>query len=289
MKYLGTISMSSIVLFWIVMNTLLVWRETETHRLDSYQRGVTAFLGNDLRRERWMGMYRKSETEHKKVGYTGLVMERVYNAEGLTYHANLETYFAGTLPLQSFFSNSQNSSSLKIKGQLTLDEDMKPIQMQLDLVVSLLEDTALEKSQSFAIEGVRHGSGFRVTLSREEEKLMTLPLPLEGLALSDGFAPSLPVADYKVGETYRVRVFNPLTPLGLGSDTATVRVVAETTESVHGILLDVFELETEWQGSKTRSLVTANGEVVRQELGPPLNLVLQHEKSQNAARKGFTR
>ena len=49
-KHLGTILTLLIVAFWVTMNTGLVLREIELSEMGRFERGVTAYLGTDLRR-----------------------------------------------------------------------------------------------------------------------------------------------------------------------------------------------------------------------------------------------
>ena len=281
MKHLGTISVYGVIGFWLLMNALLVLREVETTKLEGLQRGVNRFLGSELKRERWMAIYRKSKNEHKKVGYTGLSMEKLYSEEGVEYHVVVETFFRGSLPFQGFFSKQGlTDSSLSVAGEVILDQDLEPRKLHVDVTLDFLGRTDLK----IYITGKRQGEKFLITVLNGAGKVLEVPIPLEKFTLSDGFAPALPVAGFRVGESYRLRVFDPL---ALGSQTAVVRVVGQRTEEIHGALVDVYELETEWRGNRMHTLVTDSGEVIRQELGGLPGIVLQHEKSREHAMKGF--
>ena len=289
MKSLGTISVFAIVAFWVLMNGVLVWREAKLRQLGRNQRGFNEFLGNELRRERWMEIWLKTKTEHKKVGYTGFALEKVLSEEGVEYHASVETFFAGSMPLLRFFSKDlAELNRFKLEGQLILDADLKP----LHLHVTGLLPKVFGDNEHFFVTGKREGETFETTLAWGEMKL-PFSLALEDLTLSDGFAPVLPVAGFEIGETYRMRVFDLLTAIASGTplpgvdNTAVVRVVEQRTEDVDGVLIDVYLLEMDWRGSKIRSLVTKDGEVIRQELGNPAGFVLERARSREHATKGF--
>ncbi|MCZ6793324.1 MAG: hypothetical protein O7J95_06900 [Planctomycetota bacterium] len=282
MKYFGPISVGIVIVFWIVMNSLLVWRDVETRKLEGYQRGVTNFLRNDLRRERWLGIYRKDESRHRKVGYSGFTLEKSYVEDGVEYLAFLETLFRGKLPFQGFFSKRDAGSvTLRLTGEMVLDQDLRPKKVHIDLALQLPGGQELR----IVVKGKRVGERVLLKVLHGESQLLEIPLPLEALALSDGFIPALPVAGFKVGDSYRIRIFDPL---ALGSEAAAVTVVEQRTEEVEGVLVDVYELETRWRGNRMRSLVTANGEVVRHELGALPGIVLMHETSREQAMKGLT-
>jgi hypothetical protein len=291
LKYLSTLVTGGIIFFWIAMNMIFFWRQFEMRKLDRYQRGVSEFLGNDLKRERWMGIYRQAETVRKKKGYTGLILEKIYGEEQLEFHVVVETFYRGVFPMQGLLSGYAGSTnSLKINGRMIFDRDFKPIHLEVKLQLKFLEGTSFAGSRVFFIRGDREKMGkeeqekLLVKVFEQESEVFRLPLPLEGFTLSDGFSPVLPVAGFKVGETFQIRVFNPLGFLG---STATVRVLGQRTEEVNTVMVDVYELETEIGGTKTLSLVTEGGEIIQQQLGPPLGLILRYETSRRSARRGL--
>ena len=286
MKHLGTLFTLSIVLFWVLMNTLLVHRELELRNQDHYQRGVIAFLGDSLVRERWMGIYR----EHKKVGYSGYVLEKVPALEGVEYNLDVETLWRGKLPLPGILADlAGKKNQLEIQGQLVLDGKLKPRKLRVDISLTLLEGSILSHTHRFFIVGERVEEDVHIKFSAGEKDLFEIRTPADDFTLSDGLTPTLPVAGYKVGESYRLRVFDPLAfaHLDLGDNTALIHVKEQRTEEVNGLLTDVYVLETQFRGTKTISLVTTAGEVLEQKLGPPLNLILRREVSREKAIRGF--
>lgn len=286
MKHLATFLSAGIVAFWMAMNTRLVLQDLELRSLDRYQQGVNTFLGAALRRERWLGIYESQ----KKVGYSGYALEKVHALEGTEFHASVETLWRGSLPLPFELPESlRGSNQLEIHGEMTLDVEMRPLRMHIDLDLTLLEGTALRRTESFRLTGRRERSRFLVQV-RCAAAQFEVPLALDRLVLSDGLAPAVPIAGCEVGDTYRVPVVDPLSNLtsllGLGGQSATVTVVGKEVRPVGGVPADVFKLETKYRSVVTQSWVTASGEVVRQELGPPLGLVLKQEPSREQAVKG---
>lgn len=285
MRLLGTLFTMSIVAFWVVMNALLVEREVALRNQDHYHRGVNAFLGNSLGREHWMSIYRR----HKKVGYSGYMLEKVPALEGVEYNLNVETLWRGALPLPEFLSRlAGDRNQLHVQGQLVLGADLKPRQLHVDISLTLLRGSSFARTHRFFVTGERAGDKLRAQLSFGENRLFEVNLPVDDLTLSDGLTPALPVAGYKVGDSYRLHVFDPLDPFGLGSETVLVRVTDQKTQEINGLPLDIYVLETEFRGTKSSSTVTASGEVLEQTLGPPLGLVLRRENSRKQARMGFT-
>jgi hypothetical protein len=288
LRLLGTLFTAAIVAFWLVMNTVLIRRELEIRSLDRYQRGLADFLGPLQRRERWMGIYQG----HRKIGYSGFVVERDDPLEGREYRMTIETLCQGELPEQGLLGGllrGLGGNRLEISGDLRLDRELKPLDLRLDLRLLLLQGTSASRAEHFFLSGRRQESSFIVTVRHGEEQLLELGFPVDRLVLSDGLAPCLPLAGYKAGESYRTNVFDPLGALGFGSSPATVRVLSQEPKEVGGMRLDVFELETELRGSKSRSWVTANGELIRHEMGPPLGIVLKLEESREQATREFKR
>ena len=100
-------------------------------------------------------------------------------------------------------------------------------------------------------------------------------------------APTIPIAGLKQGKTYRVPVFDPLSSLGFGSESATIEVLRKEARKIEGLFVDTWVVETRY-GSKTiTSWVTSGGEILRQELGPPLDLVMTKVANRKRALEGL--
>ncbi|MBN1443306.1 MAG: hypothetical protein JXA90_11410, partial [Planctomycetes bacterium] len=99
MRLLTTLLTIGIVAFWIAMNTAYIRRQIEISEQGRYERGVVSFLGHDLRRERWMAIYRKGERMYRRIGYTGLTLEKIFGDQSVEYHATVETVVRGKFPL----------------------------------------------------------------------------------------------------------------------------------------------------------------------------------------------
>jgi hypothetical protein len=248
------------------MNSLVYLRQLEVESLDQYRAGVTSFLGTNLFRERWLGIYKKN----RKIGYSGATFEKVFAAEGIEMHSVLESKMDLELLGRAF--------RVELDGTLVLDANMKPTNLQVD---ALFEGTA-----RLTLSGHREGEQFVLTVKQGAFPIFRLPLHLEELCLGNGLVPSLPVAGFRVGDVYRVPCFDPIT---LGRGIATVTVVSKKTREVDGLAADVFCLETSFQNVQSKSWVTGTGELLKQELGPPFEDVILRRETRESARRFFKR
>ena len=66
-KIIKSLFALGIVGFWLIMNSALLRREYQYQNLDQYRQGITNYLGKELYRERWMGIYRNKD----KTAYEG--------------------------------------------------------------------------------------------------------------------------------------------------------------------------------------------------------------------------
>ena len=275
--------------FWLIMNTLLVVREVEIRRQGQQQRGVESFLRGELSRSRWLGIFRESNGVRKKVGYSGFTIEKTYDDPGLVYIVSVDTAVRDFLPAINFLPDAlTRGNHLSVRGSLELDHEMHPLSLDLRLTLGLLGADRPNQGMRFRVVGKRDGESFRVAVRQGDEVKIELPVAVDSLALSDGLVPVLPLAELREGDVHRVRVFNPLMPL-MGDGVAEVRVVSESTREIFGTLSDVFEIETRWGHRTIRSVVTPDGEIVRQELGPPLGLILEHANDERDAKRGTER
>jgi hypothetical protein len=258
LKHLGTLLTLAIFAFWAAMNSLVVIREKERKDLDKYRQGVSSFLGGDLYRERWLGIYKKN----KRIGYTGYVFEKVFAAEGVEVHSSVECRMEIDI-----FGRPQ---AVSLTGNLILDEGMRPVQLRMD--------AHLDRALSMAVTGKRRDGGFAIEARAGPLKLLDLSLPLEELHLGNGLVPSFPISGFKVGDEFQVPCFDPIV---MSRSPATVRVVSKEERSIEGFRAEVFVLETEFHGKKSRTWVTDAGELLRQEFAPPLDdIVLRRERKE---------
>jgi hypothetical protein len=251
-KQLASLGGLAVVLFWLFMNGLLVRRELHYQGLDQYRRGVIDFLGGQPRRERWMGIYRKSQ----RLGHTGFAIERGAGSEG-----GFRMEFSTKAGVDLFGAGGQ----FALEGTLLLDVEMAP--RLLRAAVSL-GTTALQ------LQGRREADRFLLTISEGGRRVLEQRLPLNELLFGDGMAPLPPVAGLRVGDSITVPVFDPIFR---ESSQAETRVVAAARRDADGVAVDCLELETRFRGMTFRSWVTRDGEVLRQEVPPPLNVVLVRE------------
>jgi hypothetical protein len=255
LKRLGSLFTAAIVFYAAAMNWMVCERQLAVSSLDRYRAGVSIFLGNELHREQWLGIYRNG----KRVGYTGYTIEKVFPVEGVEVQTTMESRMDIEL-----FGRAQ---TIDLNGNLALDETMKPLRLYMDVAGaagSFITITGKREEDRFAVE-VRRGS---LTLFRAE-------LPLVELHLGNGLVPNLPVSGYRVGDIYEVPCFDPLF---MGRALARVEVLSKEIKEVDGVQAEVFILETRFRDISARSWVTPGGELMRQEFGPPLDdLVLRRE------------
>lgn len=253
MRTLSYLAALVVVLFWLTMNGLLVLRQVEYQSLDHYRRGVTDFLGERVRRERWMGIYQN----HKRIGHTGFAIERTFERERMGFRVEFSTH----LDLDIFGSGGR----IDLDGAAALDVRMIPESLSAELAAG---------AARFNLEGRREGEHFQVALREGGRSVFQQKLPLREFHFGDGLAPVPPIAGLRVGETYKVPIFDPIFR---ESAEAEIVVEAAVSREMDGVPLDCFQLQTRFRGLTFRSFITRDGEVLRQEIPPPLDVVLVRE------------
>lgn len=273
-RWLGTATTVGIVAFWVFMNAQLVRRELAMRDLDAYPRGVANFLGDEVSRDHWMGVYR----HNRKIGYTGYTLERLFDEERIHNKVTLESrvnlaQLGGGNLLRSLFGDD---STLSIDGTIVTDVRMRPIELNIHINF---------RQGGFLLRGHRDGEGKDESLVMVVEsgpvQLLEKRLPLTELGFSNGLALELPMAGFEVGETYELPVLNPITR---DRAMATVKVVEETQRRVNGLKIDCFHVETRFMGMTYQSWITPDGKTVRQEIPPPLGVTLVLEERERARR-----
>ena len=344
MKVTGYAVTLLILAFWVTMNSMVFLRQRELRTQDRYRAGVTQYLGNELLRERWLGVYRKN----KKVGYTGQVFEKVFADEGIEIHGTIES------AMEIEFLGKP--ISVNLDGKFVLDAELKPKSLRLDLRIDAAPSTlrqageratrerpvadslqgqpeaggrtqppglegdrlaagegaqaaaggsaqlaagesaqptpreapqlAVREGAQLTLTGQPRGDKFVLVLRRGPVAILTLPFPREELLVGDGLVPSLPVSGLKVGDTFRVPCFDPLT---MSRSVAEVQVTLHDTREVDGLLTDIFRLESRFRDLTSTSWVTTTGELLRQEFGAPLKDIVLRKETRANARRFFRR
>jgi hypothetical protein len=240
------------------MNALVALREMERRDLDKYRQGVSNFLGGELYRERWLGIYRKN----RRVGYTGYTFEKVFAAEGVEFHSSVEC----KMEIDPF----GQPQVVSLTGNLVLDESMKPIHLRMD--------ANLDRAISAVATGKRRDGMFALEAHAGSLKLADFSVPLEELHLGNGLVPSFPLSGFKVGDVFEVPCFDPIL---MSRSIATVKVISKEERSIEGFRAEVYVIETAFRGLTSRAWMTGTGELLRQEFGPPLgDLVLRRERKE---------
>ena len=258
-RFLNILFVIGVVLFWVLMNGKLVMRELEIRSQETYQRGVREYLGPKLHRERWMGIYRNN----RKIGHTGLIFDKQLSEEGDRHKMAIETDITVDL-----FGKGK---LITVEGEVYTDVDMIPESLALDVHID---------EGMFQIRGKRKEGKFVIRISSGGTKLFEIPLPLREFSLTNGLTVDLPVSGFEVGQSFTVSVFNPI--LFQDGGLATITVEEKTTRRMtSGLKVDCFRLSTKFQGQSSNSWVTADGEVIRQEV-PQLGIVLVQEPKKTA-------
>ena len=286
MKYIETFFSLLIITFWISMNALLISREAELEKVGQFKGGIQGYLAGANLRESWMAIRSKG----KRIGYSGYTVEKLYINTGNEYHIDIETVYRGRLPVPTILASFlPDNRQFELNGLLVLDKDMKPLSLRMNLSLVTFRRQTETARASFLLVGRDRGDQFLVELFHEEDEaaLLAVKLPGDKLTLSNGLAPTIPIAGLKQGKTYRVPVFDPLSSLGFGSESATIEVLRKEARKIEGLFVDTWVVETRY-GSKTiTSWVTSGGESLRQELGPPLDLVMTKVANRKRALEGL--
>ena len=286
MKYIETFFSLLIIAFWISMNALLISREAELEKVGQFKGGIQGYLAGANLRESWMTIRSKG----KRIGYSGYTVEKLYIDAGNEYHIGIETVYRGRLPVPTILASFlPDNRQFELNGLLVLDEDMRPLSLRMNLSLATFRRQTETARASFLLVGRDREDQFLVELFHEEDEaaLLAVRLPSDKLTLSNGLAPTIPIAGLKQGKTYRVPVFDPLSSLGFGSESATIEVLRKEARKIEGLFVDTWVVETRY-GSKTiSSWVTSGGEVLRQELGPPLDLVMTKVTNRKRALEGL--
>ena len=238
------------------MNGALVQRDVEYQGLGRFRQGIVDFVGKEQVRERWMGIYRGP----KRIGHTGLRIEY----DGLQYDMEIDS----RLTLDLF----GKGKTLEVIGKIVADTRMAPQFLSMRLQV---DGSAID------IHGAKREGRFFITGSRGHVKMFDFPISLEHFLPTDGFFPALPIAGLEVGQSYDVPMLDPIFQT---ASRGSVEVVERTIESIDGVRVDCFVLETRFRGMKYTSWVTPDGELLKQRIPPPFDVTLRRE-SRPAARR----
>jgi len=242
MRVLGILFTLAVVLFWFLMNGLLIERVIQYGKLDEYRRGVIDFLGDQVRRERQMGIYRNK----KRIGQTRFAMERIYEHDEMGYKIEFSTRV--DIDLLGM------GGRLILEGTAALDSLMVPRNLKGEIGLGGIQ---------LLLEGFRQGEEFRLLLKSNQQVVFQHRTPLQELILSDGMAPILPVAGLESGEIYRVMAFDPIFR---ENEMVEMRVLEKDERFVDGIKVDCYKVEMQYRGMTILSRITADGEVISQEI-----------------------
>jgi hypothetical protein len=127
------------------------------------------------------------------------------------------------------------------------------------------------------LHGVLHDDILRVTLETHgttTTKAIAVP---RGILVTHGFSPLYAFHTFRLHQTIRTQVFNPLT---LGTEEVTMRVVREEPIQARGQLQQALVVDSDYQGLRTTAWVTPDGEVLKEE--SPWGWMMVAETAQEA-------
>jgi hypothetical protein len=159
--------------------------------------------------------------------------------------------------------------------RVTVDSVFTPDGLLDELTVRLRND----KSRDYTLHGERFHSDFSFSFETgPQERTFKVPLT-DGSLLTGGFNSFSRLAGIKVGQHWRVQVFNPVSVLtGLGPKFLSVLVTVTGKESIatkQGTL-ECFVVES----TNGKAWVDGDGEVVKQEIALPISGTLRLEREQ---------
>ncbi len=284
MRVSGSFLTALIVIYWLSMNAWFVHRQTRIAELDTYSAKVHQFLAGTPKRERWLAVYGHSGARRNKIGYFGFSNERAPGFEGTEYYSTVE----GALELRALGKGAAilgpliGGGMLRIRGQLVQDDDLLPLSLTVHVQLPAGGQILVsgERAETDADEPPR----FRIRIRGGEHDLPTLDLPLRPLDLGAGFLPNLSLGGLREGETFEYTSFDPLL---LRTVRTSIAVEELLTQKIDGVLVDVYVLEIDSNGTQCTARVTRDGTVLRMRFGRPLEHLSVEAMSRRAARAGF--
>jgi len=241
-----------IVVFWLGMNAELVRRELWLPRLPSGSTSIAASLTPEaFFKEQWMGIYYEGE----KVGYSSTSVNRIHSDESPGFIVMNKTFLVLKL--------MDNPLKVHFDGVLRTDEKFKMRTFNCMLKSAGHEITLDGRldGNTLSLSVLSGGKVFRKTAKVSED-----------VNLSNSLTPLLYLPDLKPGVTYTVDI---LDPLSLATNTAKVTVTGMAPYEFAGKKVDVYVVDTQYQGLSFTSWVTESGETLKE--STPLGWTLIRE------------
>jgi hypothetical protein len=223
------------------MNAQLVRRELLLPRLPSGSTSIAASLTPEISyKEQWMGIY----YEGQKVGYSGTMVNRLSGEDASGYNIMNRTYM-----MVNFLDNPLR---VQFEGRLRTDADFRMRNFSC-----LLRSAGHEIQLDGELEGDMLSFSV-VTGNRVFRKKAKVD---KDVNMSNSLTPFLFLPDLKPGVTYTVDI---LDPLSLATNKAKITATGMEKYEYEGAYVDVYVVETEYQGISFTAWVTEGGEVLKE-------------------------
>ena len=241
---------AAIVVFWITMTGLLVYREAWQARGGMIAPKLTAQdLASD---DAWMGVYFVKQEDGKertaKIGYVHQTRKDANPGYMLTEDTRLRLTVQGA------------EKSVRSRLVAAVDRDYRLLSFHYELSSDALK---------FGVAGETHGSVLDLKIETGAA-LRRESIPVGGAAaLPLNLTERIVAAGVEPGKTFTVDYFDPST---MATDRVAVRVAARETETVGGQAIDVYRLDMAFKGVPIQSWMDARGNVLRERTASMLTL-----------------
>jgi len=242
----------AVVVFWLIMNAQLVRREIFLTRLPTGSTSIAASLTPELSfKEQWMGIYYEGE----KIGYSNTTVNRVDGSEKPGFIILNRTFM--TLMLMD------SPVKVNFEGVLHTDKEFKMHTFSCRLRSS---------DHEIQLDGKRDGNQLSLDVLSGGKVFRKTATVHEDVNISNSLTPLLYLPDLKPGVTYSVQILDPFT---LATATAKVTVSGMEPYEYEGKKVDVYVVDTKYQGLTFTAWVTESGETLKE--STPLGWTLVRE------------
>ncbi len=241
-----------VVVFWLIMNAQLVRKELLLTRLPSGSTSIAASLTPELSfKEQWMGIYYEGE----KIGYSNTTVNRVQGEENPGFIVINRTFMMLNL--------MDNPLQVNFEGILRTDPDFRMRTFSCNLKSA---------GHEIRLDGLREGNELSLDVLSGGKVFRKKATVSEDVNISNSLTPLLYLPDLKPGVTYSIEILDPFT---LATNEAKVTVRGMEPYEFEGKEIDVYVVDTKYQGLTFSAWVTESGETLKE--STPLGWTLVRE------------
>jgi hypothetical protein len=254
---------AAIVVFWITMMGLLVYREVEKGRGGPLSEALTeADLAAD---EGWYGIYfvkeENGQEQTTKIGYSHHTRRNTNPGYLLTEETRLRLVVQGS------------PKTIRTKTHAAVDAEYRLISFDFELVSDMLKFRLGGQVRGKVLDlSVETGAGTRKETVPITEAA-SIPINLTDRLAAQGFA---------VGKTFRVDYFDPST---MAMDQVEIHVIGREKSPIAGAERDVFRVRTAFKGMPIETWVDASGVVLKERTASMMTL---REPKNDALSRGWS-